>query len=285
MPAPTSWLWIAPSGEAEFNVSIRTLAIRNGRAEIGLGSGVVLDSTAEGEWNECAAKGAFLTAGAPDFHLFETMRFDLQSGIARLDLHLARLKASAEVFGFRFGEAAIRAALAQGRPVQSCTLRLSLFADGSTQIATRPLPPPPFGAAYVDVASLAVRADDFRLRHKTSLRGFYEKARRDADTFETVFVDADGFVTEGTFTNVFVEREGVLLTPRLSRGLLPGVLRAELLSSGRACEGDIRVTDLERGFFLGNAVRGLISARLAQKENGAGDDPGAAQAFSLSRGA
>ena len=75
-------------------------------------------------------------------------------------------------------------------------------------------------------------------------------------------VDAEGFVTEGAFTNIFVKGEGALLTPPLSRGLLPGVLRAELIANGSATEADLRPSDLANGFFIGNASRGLIAARL-----------------------
>ncbi len=52
----------------------------------------------------------------------------------------------------------------------------------------------------------------------------------------------------------------MLLTPPLARGLLPGVLRAELIESGRAVERDLRPEDLAGGFLLGNALRGLVSA-------------------------
>ena len=78
-----------------------------------------------------------------------------------------------------------------------------------------------------------------------------------------VFVDPDGFLTEGSFTNVFVERGGQLLTPPLSRGLLPGVLRAEMIDSGQAVEADLTAADLAGGFFIGNALRGLMPAILA----------------------
>ena len=104
---------------------------------------------------------------------------------------------------------------------------------------------------------------DFRLRHKTSDRAFYDEARAAAGTFEVVFQDADGFLTEGSFTNLFVERGGKLITPPLARGLLPGVLRARLLEEGRAVEGELRPDDLAGGFLLGNAVRGLVPARLS----------------------
>jgi para-aminobenzoate synthetase/4-amino-4-deoxychorismate lyase len=99
-----------------------------------------------------------------------------------------------------------------------------------------------------------------RLAHKTSDRGLYDRARAAAGAAEIAFVDAQGFLTEGSFTSLFVERDGVLVTPPLARGLLPGVLRAELLESGRAIEGDLTPADLAHGFFIGNALRGLIPA-------------------------
>ena len=47
-----------------------------------------------------------------------------------------------------------------------------------------------------------------------------------------------------------------------SLGLLPGVLRRKLLDEGRAGEAELTLDDLAGGFFIGNATRGLIPARL-----------------------
>ena len=85
-----------------------------------------------------------------------------------------------------------------------------------------------------------------------------------AGAFELLFEDREGFLTEGSFTTLFVERDGGLVTPPLARGLLPGVLRARLIEEGRALEGELRRTDLEGGFYIGNSLRGLIPARLAE---------------------
>ena len=65
-------------------------------------------------------------------------------------------------------------------------------------------------------------------------------------------------VCEGTITNVFVEKDGVLITPPLTCGLLPGVLRQELLENGEAKEAVLTLDDLKKGFYLGNSLRGLI---------------------------
>ena len=88
-------------------------------------------------------------------------------------------------------------------------------------------------------------------------------------SFETIFRDAEGFLTEGSFTNLFVERKNILLTPPLARGLLPGVLRARLIEEGRALEADLIEADLAEGFLIGNALRGLVRARFISPGAGA----------------
>jgi para-aminobenzoate synthetase/4-amino-4-deoxychorismate lyase len=256
--------WMAPDGSAEFNVAIRTITVSRGRAEVGLGSAVVFDSTEEGEWDECRTKGAFITANAPVFELLETMWCDAGCGIRHLDLHLARLEDSARTFGFGYDERLVRTALAAAaeKAVTPSVMRLSLAANGEVSIELRPPPVLTGHAVKVGVAPLPVASDDFRLRHKTTLRGFHDGARRESGADEVVFVDEAGFVTEGSFTNVFVERQGVLLTPPASRGLLPGVLRASLLAAGRAREAELRLDHLANGFYVGNAVRGLLAAKV-----------------------
>ena len=69
-------------------------------------------------------------------------------------------------------------------------------------------------------------------------------------------------MTEGCITNLFVERDGRLLTPPAPLGLLPGVLRRSLIEAGRAVEAELRLDDLDDGFLIGNALRGLVPARL-----------------------
>jgi para-aminobenzoate synthetase/4-amino-4-deoxychorismate lyase len=115
----------------------------------------------------------------------------------------------------------------------------------------------------VAIAPRPVAAGDFRLAHKTTNRGFYDEARDRGGAFETLFTDADGFLTEGSFTNLFVPRGDRLLTPPRARGLLPGVLRARLIEEGRAAEADLTPDDLADGFLIGNSLRGLLRARCA----------------------
>ncbi len=254
--------WIAPGGRsAHFNVAIRTLEIRNGEARLGLGAGIVADSVPEEEWQECLTKARFLSPSAPKT-LIETMRLEAGGAIPRLGLHLARLAASARRFGFPLDTTALAARLAALRPDGARRLRLLLSSDGAVALQISAMPPAPVAPMEVALLPLPVAATDWRLFHKSGDRAFYDEARRRSGRLECLFQHQDGLLTEGSFTNLFVERGGRLLTPPARLGLLPGTLRAELLASGMAIEAELRANDLEKGFFVGNSLRGLMPARL-----------------------
>ena len=112
---------------------------------------------------------------------------------------------------------------------------------------------------------LPVDPGDWRLRHKSTDRGFYEAAlfaAREAGAAEAIFVRPDGLVTEGSISNVFVECAGKLVTPPAALGLLPGILRRRLIDEGHAEAGEVTLDDLAGGFLVGNALRGLMKAAL-----------------------
>lgn len=265
--------FIEPGGDAAFNVAIRTLVfppqtdLRNGPmcATLGLGSGIVADSEPVEEWRECLAKGEFVGAAGESFDLIETMLFDPVEGVQRLEGHLARMKASAAALGFTFDRHGARNSLqsATFRLRSVARVRMRLAPSGALAIEVSPLPRLAELPVPVAVQPAPMAAGDFRLAHKTSLRAAYDMARQGSGAAEVVFVDEPGFVTEGSWSNIFVERDGQLLTPPLALGLLPGVLRAELIEKGRAVESHLRLADLESGFFIGNSLRGLVPARLA----------------------
>jgi para-aminobenzoate synthetase/4-amino-4-deoxychorismate lyase len=254
---------LSADGDAAFNVAIRTLVLQDGQsvAQLGLGSGIVADSRGEDEWNECKRKGAFVATPAP-FNLIETMRIDDGGQLPDLDAHLQRLERSAHAFGFPLDAAALEAELINHAARHGAgRLRLELAPGGAIGIECTALPNSP-ELAQVVVRPRKVDREDFRLSHKTSDRSLYDEPRLESGMFEVLFTDEEGFLTEGSFTNLFAERDGRLITPPLSRGLLPGILRQRLLKSGEAMEGDLRLEDLKSGFYIGNALRGLIPARL-----------------------
>lgn len=200
------------------------------------------------------------------FDLIETMAFDPVEGVRLLEYHLERLMRSADALGFAFDRHAARNELqaATFRLRTQSRLRLLLSRRGSMAIEIRPHQPWPDAVMKIAVVKRPVDADDFRLRHKTTDRSFHAEALRRSGTFEALFLDPQGFLTEGTFSSLFVERREKLLTPPLSRGLLPGVLRQSLIDMGEAVEADLRLADLEAGFFIGNAARGLVAATLVE---------------------
>lgn len=255
---------IDANGDAAFNVAIRTFTLceTTKRVSLGLGSGVVADSTEAAEWAECLAKGDFAQVAGYGFDLIETMRFEPAHGIARLELHLERMKASAQAFDFEFDRHAVRNQLhaATFHLDALSKIRLLLSKSGAIAIEIRPLDDVS-GHWTVKLVPLPVDPADFRLRHKTTNRAFYDDARNMAGMDEVLFTDPKGFLTEGSITAIFVERNGKLHTPLLSRGALPSVLRQELIANGRAIEADLTEADLAQTFFIGNSVRGLIPAK------------------------
>ena len=263
---------IGPGDEAAFNVAIRTIRLIPGendkhKAVLGVGGAIVADSDGMGEWRECLIKAGFVREAAGGHDLIETMRFDPQSGIDLLELHLERLKASAGELGFSFDrhETRNRIQALCFELDQPAKVRLLLARSGEIALETMPLPPPVEGTVGCIALPLPVVPNDWRLRHKSTDRGFYEAAlaaAKERGAYEALFVRDDGLVTEGSFTNLFVERDGTLLTPAASLGLLPGVLRRRLLDEGRAIEAELTLGDLAGGFLIGNATRGLIPAKL-----------------------
>jgi len=200
----------------------------------------------------------------PGFDLIETMRFDPHDGIVHLERHLDRMKRAADDLGFRYDRHAARNELQAatfGHRGQAL-LRLLLSPRGAMAIQLTPLAEDYDTPVPVSIDALPVAPDDFRLRYKTTDRAFYDDARRRNGTFETIFEDGEGRLTEGTRFALFVERDGMLLTPPLRLGLLPGILREVLIEEGKAEERALRRDDLAGGFLIGNSARGLIAARL-----------------------
>ena len=258
-----------PAGGAAFNVAIRTVRLdpRAGRAVMGVGSAVVADSGMLAERRECVMKGRFLSLSVGQTDLIETMHFDPHEGVALLELHLERMRASAAELGFAFDRHGLRNAIQAlcFDIAEPAKLRLMVARSGAHTLEVAPLPAPLAQPAICAVMPLPLATGDWRLRHKTSDRAFYEDAHhaaRGAGAHEALFLRDDGLLTEGTFTSLFVERDGMLVTPPVELGLLPGVLRQSLIDAGRAAEGEVRLDDLANGFHIGNALRGLMPARL-----------------------
>ena len=276
---------IEPCGDLSFNVAIRSLVIQtSGAGEMGIGSGVVFDSDGQAEYEECLLKAEFLTRPYRPFQLIETLRWTKTRGYYLLERHLGRLARSARRFGFSFDAGRVEAALARETETfqaAACRVRLLLGEAGEITLAHVPieLPGPESVMSFALSDRPADSADPF-FYHKTTNRAFYEdelaRLQRLCGCDEAIFVNERGELTEGSRTNLFIEHDGVLLTPPLSCGLLDGTLRRELLESG---EGTVREAllyprdlDYAEAIYLGNSVRGLVRAEAAAAAKGQDGD-------------
>lgn len=264
--------WLAPDGDFRFSVPIRTIVIDAAdNATLGVGSGIVADSTAAEEWRECLLKARFLREAGGGFGLIETLRCEPASATpyGLLERHLHRLRQSARCFGFELQEAALRAALAQiatTAHAEVLRVRIEVHADGQFDLASTPLGETPEGAT-VTLNDSVLDSGDLLLRHKTTARTLYDRALAEAmekGHFDTLFFNERGELCEGARSSVFVDIDGTLCTPPLHCGLLDGVWRRLMLDEGRARERVLHRADLAaaRAVFVGNALRGMTQVQV-----------------------
>lgn len=264
--------YFAPSkgekgGSARFNVAIRTITLENGRGELGVGGGVVQDSDRDGEYAECRLKTRFLEAARRPLELIETLKWD--GGFLRLESHLARMAASASVFGLAFDERRARGALRDATLGKTGPLRLRLILDeaGRHRASAAPLSPnPPFWSFAL--SSVRIASGDLLLRHKTNWRELYDSEPARLGVDEAIFLNERGELAEGARSNLFIRRGGEWLTPASSCGLLDGRLRSELLTQGWCREAVLTPEHLGGDILLGNSLRGLIPAVPAKSQAG-----------------
>jgi len=255
-------------------VAIRTVAVdkTGGKAEYGVGGGIVWDSDAGEEYEECRTKAAVLTAEPPDFDLLETMLWEPRNSFFLMEEHLKRVRRSALYFGFRFDAGEVSRTLSKTaldlagtEPARSCRVRLLLARSGTLRVEYSVIAQPPGRRWRVGVASEPVDTNDPLLYHKTTHRVVYERARKGAAGVDDVLLwNADGEITESTIANVVVESGGRRLTPPVRCGLLPGVFRGWLLDRGEIEEAVITLDDLRRAdkVYLINCVRRWMPAEL-----------------------
>lgn len=256
-----------PGRMAQFNVAIRTLQVdrRAHRAVYGIGSGIVWDSDAGREYEECRSK-ALVLQPVPDFQIQTTLRWEPASGYGLLPRHLARLERAARYFDFVWDPDAVQAALARQAasfPAAARRVRLLVARDGAPTVESGPAPVPSAAPRRVALAHRPVDTSSPFLFFKTTLRRAYDDARaRRPDVDDVILWNEQGEITESTICNVAVRRDGRWITPPVSCGLLAGVLREELLARGELQEGVITRAEFEAApdIALFNAVRGWMKA-------------------------
>ncbi|RPE67042.1 4-amino-4-deoxychorismate lyase [Pacificibacter maritimus] len=200
-----------------------------------------------------------------EFRVIETLGWSAFGGAARINRHLARMQATCAELGIDFPEEQLRHLVNGVTGFASQRLRLTVDPDG--QGALEQFDMPDSSAKWtVSIASQRLDSADPWLRRKTTKRALYLQARSDmpAGVDEVLFLNERDELCEGTISNIFVRRNVRLLTPPVSCGLLPGILRQELLDVGRAEEEVLTVKDLKiaKAIFFGNSLRSLIPAEV-----------------------
>jgi para-aminobenzoate synthetase / 4-amino-4-deoxychorismate lyase len=276
--------WLDPNGDFAFSVPIRTMEIeadeQSHRIEftLGVGAGITIDSDAQQEWEECQIKAAFLKELPSNTGLFETIA--VSQGMAqRLSAHLDRMQSSARSLGIPFkrndAENYLTQICSSLDPHQLFRLRLDLASNGQLSCTAGLLEPLEsivkiFWAKDILPSDGVMFSGDPLLQHKVSKRHLYDQAWRAAvqlGGFDAVFTNEQGFVTEGGRTSIFIKPHNSKewLTPPVSAGLLPGVMRAALLANTQmnAREANLTIQDVSTAseIMLSNALRGSIKAQ------------------------
>ena len=269
--------YASPHGDMAWNVAIRTLLAdqRTGVFQLNVGSGVTIASDPVKEYQECLQKALFVTREPSDFKLFETILWVPGRGYAHLRSHLSRMRSSAEYFGWKYSGESVtgyleRTVSAQLSREEQIPHRIRIMYDrkgtcAHTIAKLEPLPEP----VLVGFSKRTLSSADRFQYHKTTRRQTYDIVLEEAAArgwFDAIVLNERGEVAEGARSNVFIERDGVLMTPPVTAGILPGTERARILSSrGRkAVERTLFRSDIleAKRVYLSNALRGLMEVEV-----------------------
>ena len=262
--------YFGPDRQAQFNVAIRTVVIDrdSGTADYGVGSGIVWDSDAAEEYEECRLKAQILTKRWPNFDLLESLLWTPEEGYFLLNRHINRLARSAEYFDMPFYAPQIRRRLLSLSRTLSGPHKVRILIDGEGDMQSQAISLDSNNTVEpvrVGLAANAVDSGEIWLYHKTTHRQLYEKARASRlDCDEVILWNERGELSEATSSNIVLELDGRLVTPPISSGLLAGTFRQHLLEQGKIQERVVSIADLQRckQLFLINSVRLWRTAKL-----------------------
>ena len=264
--------FFAPNGDAVFNVAIRTVLINNKtkKGEMGIGSGIVIDSDPYKEFEECKLKADFITKKKTDFKLIETILWQPDKGYFLLKEHIDRLSSSCEYFNFKFDKKYIRRILKglekEFKNRSDYRVRLLLGSDGNVKSS--------FSRISNNAVVQKVRFSDKRvssrhvfLYHKTTDRELYNKEHKKwkkKGYFDIIFTNEKNQITEGAISNIIIKKGKAYYTPPVESGLLNGVFRKSLLKKIPLKEKVLYKKDVlcANEVYMVNSVRGMKRVEL-----------------------
>ncbi|MCM8786908.1 MAG: bifunctional anthranilate synthase component I family protein/class IV aminotransferase [Candidatus Omnitrophica bacterium] len=265
--------YISPKRQCCFNVAIRTILLEERDKELGVGGGIVYDSSAKDEFEEAILKAKFFILGLPNFYLIESILWDKE--FVFLELHLDRLKKSCKYFSICLDFKRLKDELKvldkelknlAKIETKKFKVRILISLEGSVKIEKELLEELKV-PLKVKLSTKKLDPQDIFLYHKTTQRKIYDeelsKAKKEG-FFDVIFLNTKGQITEGAITNIFVKKDNFLYTPPIKCGLLPGVLREYFLKNGIAKEKILYLEDIKTAdkLYVGNSVRGLLEAEV-----------------------
>ncbi|MCK4912362.1 MAG: aminodeoxychorismate synthase component I [Candidatus Omnitrophica bacterium] len=256
--------YISPKKKSCFNVAIRTVRIKKNKGELGIGGGIVYDSKTKDEYEEALLKGKFFREGLEKIGLIESILWDKSKGYLFLSLHLKRLKNSSKYFSYPYREREIKNKLKEIIKNKRRDLKVSLVLDSKGNIDIKGEPIKKIKAPIkIRISQKRIDSRNTFLYHKTTKRAFYDQERSKGlakGYFETIFLNERGELAEGAISNIFILKNKKLYTPVAKSGLLPGILREQLIREGKVKEKTLYLKDLEDGdkIYIGNSVRNLL---------------------------
>ena len=200
-----------------------------------------------------------------NLELIETFMWDPDKGAPDIDLHLERMCKSAANLKFKFEISEIKQKIVKIKSQSRLRCRLTLRFDGKINLTTAPLISNSKNW-ILGLSETILNSSDPWLLHKSSNRALYdaERANLPDGIDEFIYLNERNEVCEGTITNIFVKKAGQWLTPPLSSGCLPGVLRRKKIEDGSCQVKIVTFSDLHDAekIIVGNALRGEIEAVL-----------------------
>ena len=247
--------WLAPclSGlrfHGCLNVVIRTLQLTEQRPSeknstahalyqgiYGVGSGIVADSVAESEYEECGWKAHFLTSLRPEFSLFETMRVTNKK-CALLSAHLHRLTQSAQQLNFEFNKQVAQDKILNylKKLPDNSLYRVKAELTVSDGLLLQHAVCHDFQESEQSVLiyPYELPVQDFLRRFKTSCRTIFDDAWKTAEksgAFDSLLFNTNHILLEGGRSSVFVRFGNEWHTPSLDLDILSSVMRKMVIQS------------------------------------------------------
>ena len=254
---------LKPKKSAIFNIAIRTITIKEKKATLNLGSGIVWNSKKETEYEESLLKGKFFLDNLKHFFIFESIIIK-NNKCYFLEEHINRMKQTAKFFDFPFNKKYILKKINSYIKDNNLKIKVILNKNGKVNIETNKI--------NIDnkkvklyLSNKKVNSKDIMLKYKTSIRKLYDLEYKKAlnnGYDEVIFENEKSQITEGAISNIFILKNNTYYTPPLECGVLNGIFRKKLLERQIFQEKIILSQDIKEAdkIFICNSVRGIRKA-------------------------